>query len=754
MGQCNDKLYLVWSQIHERANRFPWRDSPVQPAPGVLDDCSYTGNRLAMANFEIMMSVAKLATSSLWDYPRNISNTYTPSCGLEGDEDPDNLGRCGSEWKITSERYALDETGLTLNWPAGAEVDLSPGHDYSGTWYLNMEYLDDRFPGPYNWGRTNPPATENSEKWIRLACVEPIEASRIDAVPENINFPEWVQFGMTNTYTITVVNEGNVVLNVTDISVSAGDTWLTVSESPTPSLPFEVPAGVNNTATFDAYVNAGGISTTQWLEGEITLASDGVNDAGYGVGVAKVFINVLAAPDVETPFWDTVITHDQMFVPFGEVEGECIALAVSNFGELGYAAGTAGGVNLDYYESGLECGPRFRDGIYLYGATAFTILADASDGTGAVLTQVHGDRNQADETGFDPIGTKGTMTGGYNATSNYDSVYTGRFVNRDTTIAMERIVYGPRSTHPATDTIDFVVVYTKAYSADGAAHNHVTLGNVSDFDIPAEDVPNNTAAVSTSGNFVYVRGTDTTAVLSCQPNANRFGTEAFGGGYTSAEWNSDNCVNNNDLYGQLALIQSIMVDTTNYRDGTPLTPAQPNPLVWWQETALGNLHGDATVQDQAIWLTYKYDHNLGATDTLHYWTVYSTVRNGTLAQLEGQVAFAKRWYTVTVRGCTPPSGCCSTQPGNRVGNANNQGTYPNEVTISDIQTLVTAKYIIGSCLPVGTFAGLSCLAECDANQSGGATPTCNDITISDIQTLVNHLYICGPANCPLKTCLD
>jgi len=70
-----------------------------------------------MANFEIMMSVAKLATSSLWDYPRNISNTYTPSCGLEGDPDPDNLGRCGSEWKVTTERYALDETGLSLHWP-------------------------------------------------------------------------------------------------------------------------------------------------------------------------------------------------------------------------------------------------------------------------------------------------------------------------------------------------------------------------------------------------------------------------------------------------------------------------------------------------------------------------------------------------------------------------------------------------------------------------------------------------------------
>ncbi|MCX6834658.1 MAG: serine hydrolase [candidate division Zixibacteria bacterium] len=89
-------------------------------------------------------------------------------------------------------------------------------------------------------------------------------------------------------------------------------------------------------------------------------------------------------------------------------------------------------------------------------------------------------------------------------------------------------------------------------------------------------------------------------------------------------------------------------------------------------------------------------------------------------------------------------GCCV----GRVGNANGVGTYPQEVTISDIQTLVTAKFTFGTCNGI-----VSCLAEGDVNQSGGAGPTCNDITISDIQALVNHLFIAGPANAPLKECL-
>ena len=83
-----------------------------------------------------------------------------------------------------------------------------------------------------------------------------------------------------------------------------------------------------------------------------------------------------------------------------------------------------------------------------------------------------------------------------------------------------------------------------------------------------------------------------------------------------------------------------------------------------------------------------------------------------------------------------------------MGNVNGLGDYPcNDVTISDIQLLVTAKFIVGSC------AALPCLAECDVNQSGGPDPKCTDITIADISTLVNHLFIAGPTAAPLKVCL-
>jgi|GEM_PF-1035777 len=741
LSQCDNKLYCVWNEIHERARRFPWRDAPTQPAPGVLDDCAYEGNRLAIANWEIMMSVLTLDQYTLWDKPRNVSNTYTPNCGLPGD--PEAEGPCGSDYKPSVEKYGFNEAGLDLYWPAEATVDLTPEGmpPYDGSWYLNLVYLDDQFPGPSDFGRTTEPRTYNSVKWVRLACVEGVYTSEIRVAPEQFEWPNWAELGQTTVLTVTVINDGSIALNVTEIGVDDnGGAWLSVSENPTPSEPFQVPAGTNNTATFDVILDATSMSSAQWLDGEIWLKSDAVNEDSTSIS-----IHILATEAVEPVFWDTVKTHANMFDVYVDKEGECIALAVGNMGEIGWGTGTSGSVNLDYVESETECGPRTTDAIYLRSGSPFTILADDAAGTNAVLSQVYSDADQADGTGFDPVPDKGSMTGGLTASGEYDSVYTGKFVNRDTSIAMERVFYGPRpqTAHPEDEIIDFVVMHTKVYSADGQSHDHVTLGNVIDWDVPSEKRSINTSGVSTD-NFLYVQGTDTTGYLSCQSHTWRFATEAFAGAYTSAELLSDSCANDPKAYdGAAALPQPLLEDTTHYRDGTPLEPPQPNPLVWWEETSQPGLTPDPTEMDQAVWLTYEHDYGLSADDTLHYWTVLTTVRDawrGRLSELVEQVKYARCWYIENLRGCK--CGCCE----GRVGDAKGDGS--DEPTISDISVMIDAKFISGTCE-----GKIPCLAEGDTNQSGGSDPTCNDVTISDISILIDYLFITGPDNAVLNDCL-
>jgi len=87
-------------------------------------------------------------------------------------------------------------------------------------------------------------------------------------------------------------------------------------------------------------------------------------------------------------------------------------------------------------------------------------------------------------------------------------------------------------------------------------------------------------------------------------------------------------------------------------------------------------------------------------------------------------------------------GCCV----GRVGDANGQGG--DEPTISDVSTLIDAKFLTGSCEGI-----LDCYTEADVNQSGSAGPTCDDITISDISVLIDYLFITGPENATLADCL-
>ncbi|MHC4501175.1 MAG: hypothetical protein ACYS21_18930, partial [Planctomycetota bacterium] len=445
ISECDDKLYAVWNQTHPWAN---YGDYNLQP--DLLTDCAYSGQRISQANWEIMMSVALVSTPTLWDPPRHITNTFTPNCGLPGDPDATG-GVCGNEWKPYVEHYGLDESGMDLTWPEATIVDLTPEGEgsYTGNFYLNAEYMDDQFPGPAapqaatpNPRGMNGVHVQNSVKWLRIACVEPVEASFIETRPSRIAWwPNWVELGQTSIVTVTVLNQGNVMLDITEIGFDdGGGGWMSVSENPSPASPFQVTAGVINTATFDVTIDATSVTENSFLDGELWLKSNATNFDSLSIP-----LHILAADAVEPVVWDTVTTHVNMFEIYFEPEGECVALAIGNAGDLGYGAFQAGFVGLDYGESGLECGARVRDNQYLMGASAFTILADDSEGANARLTEVYNDANPSDETGFDPTGDRGSLTGGLTAGGEYDSAFTGRFVNRDTTIAFERVLYGPRS---------------------------------------------------------------------------------------------------------------------------------------------------------------------------------------------------------------------------------------------------------------------------------------------------------------------
>jgi hypothetical protein len=103
------------------------------------------------------------------------------------------------------------------------------------------------------------------------------------------------------------------------------------------------------------------------------------------------------------------------------------------------------------------------------------------------------------------------------------------------------------------------------------------------------------------------------------------------------------------------------------------------------------------------------------------------------------------YQPITIDGTVQTeTSCCSV----RVGNANGEGEYPDEVTLADIMLLVDVKFLSGDC------SKIACLPEADVNQDGGAEPSCDDhVTLSDIMYLVDFLFITGPELGTLPECL-
>ena len=87
--------------------------------------------------------------------------------------------------------------------------------------------------------------------------------------------------------------------------------------------------------------------------------------------------------------------------------------------------------------------------------------------------------------------------------------------------------------------------------------------------------------------------------------------------------------------------------------------------------------------------------------------------------------------------------CCQ----GRVGNANGEGVYPNEVTVGDLMVMIDALFISEDC------SRLACVAEADLNQDGGANPTCREnVTVGDLGMMINFLFYNDQHTFQLKDC--
>ncbi|UCD64412.1 MAG: hypothetical protein JSW34_02975 [Candidatus Zixiibacteriota bacterium] len=579
VSECDGKLYCIWSQFNDIPN-------------GIDDDCAEWGYAGAMpsgaANADIWVT-ASGDGGLTWGLAQNLTNSYTPHC------DPDIGYDCQSDYWASMTPYGRrNETGE--DWTGAVVVDPSGG--YPTDWHLDIQYLNDLEAGGVVQGEGG--WTYSPIKWFRMPCFPVWYWTQLLFDPDHFGqpwFPVFAPPGTQMDTTLILENIGNTDANyMITIEEDNGPTgWLAVSD-----FSGTVPFGLLNADTGTVHVNYQGI-VGDYMELSGRLIFEG-NFSNSPVTI-PVYARIGVPPP--PPYWDTVHTN-------------CLALICgshSNTGRHGW-----GKVNMDYYPE--DCDSTAI--VYMYEGS--TVLG--RDG-GNTFNYIMWGADYFDPTGLWAQGDHIPTT--YCGAIQAEVFESGTIITPDSTIAMEKIWVAPQ------DDCDFVIEYLRVWSADGQTHDGLLLGEVIDWDVPWDYLPDepdrffvNTGHIDPTRNLVYQQGyesylDDTLYPFNCQFNDDRFAGNAF------VESRLNGAPRSTYAYSGFAGEFDRMSD-----------PDQGFVhSLMWDQMILSGFTGSDSTEDLFTGLCFEPDLTLGPGDYYEVITILATVHEGTLTDLRNAVDEAK-----------------------------------------------------------------------------------------------------------------
>jgi hypothetical protein len=698
MSECNGRLYVIFVQ---------YNDAPA----GRLDDCAYWGADTEIggpgldpgaANADLYVTISADGGVT-WDESRNVTNTFTPLCGVGAEVV---AGYCDSEnWPS----MATFGTNVTGTFPAGVENTDWVGVplDNAG-WWLDVQYIRDTEAG----GSVQEEGfwSEAEVKWMRIPCVSEVEAPQISLSMLSIAFPAYAQHGQQKDTSLVIENSGNANLtySVTPNEIT-GSGWLGVT-----GFSGAVSSGLANTETGTIQLNLGGgvnnPGTAVSLVGELQFSTNA--PAPFDDFVFP--INFLVVDTILAPKFDTLAVID--------LPGTYPSYPATNFYGLHVGTnGSSGGqgvgeVNLDFFHVDCDQVPEKlgETEVYLYDASPVVGWVNGTDTN--MYWSIFGN-SWLNEWSFRVVDTNKVEA--QNCNDDYTVFHTGTFVTADSTIGLQKTYYGPDAS-----VGNFIVHRLKVFSYDGNAHTGVIIGEAIDWDVPSDTAAYNDDGFDPTRNLIYCQGVDwanDTATaepgLQCQNNANRYGGMAF------LRWFANGALQGTAPYGAYTALNADFVYGNDFG-------FKPDELYTNMTTGSGFAVADE-VEDLHMVMTFHPGYDLGANDTLVFWYVTTSVENGNLAALQAEVDAAASWYA----GMADPDACigdggdpgCCTQRGDVDSNGS--------VGIPDVTYLVS--YLFGG----GPAAPCPEHADVDGNGSIG---------IPDVTYLVSYLFGGGPlpAPCP------
>jgi hypothetical protein len=297
-------------------------------------------------------------------------------------------------------------------------------------------------------------------------------------------------------------------------------------------------------------------------------------------------------------------------------------------------------------------------------------------------------------------------------------------VTSELNLAVQEWWYAPKQ----PDSCNFIIQCLRVYPYDGQQHADLVIGAAVDWDIPADTGSDNGSDFDTSRSLIY----------------------QFGGEYNQDD--STECQENNARYGGIMFLDGFLVNDTialgdsiisnHYsaytRDNAtyvfPRESFVPQELYANMRdtgySTYSSAHPDSQFVDLHTVMTFSAMADLGATDTLLYYTSLVSVMNGALTDLQEIADRSYQWYSDYIKPA--PSGCC-----NPPLRGNVDYDVGDNVNVADLTYLIDYLFRGG--------APPSCWTEGNVNGDIG-----EQINVADLTYLVDYLFRGGlsPPPCP------
>ncbi|UCD17132.1 MAG: hypothetical protein JSV44_11880, partial [Candidatus Zixiibacteriota bacterium] len=441
---------------------------------------------------------------------------------------------CGAEQWPSISRFGMQVVDFTP-FEDAILIDPSDGA-YTGDYYLDILYVDDKWPG--GCVQDQGVWTVNQLKWFRIPCVDPVPNPYIVTSPPEIGDPAWTKPTEYLDTTFRMENIGNAMGYITSITAH--------NENGSPAEWITIGSWVSEISHLSP--NYQDISLR--LNDDQDLTGPDRYD-GY------IWIQYTDQPPRGEHFLPIhlIVADTVQFPEQAEIRTSCTRLIINNAGNMGNSGNIPVGIfNLNFFgdcdTTNNSSGADDNAAVYLYDGSPFVLRVNE-----LYDTVLYSHIFSAGWLTYDGMRPQVGISSDSTSFTDYHFASTGHFVTKDSAMGLEVNYYAPKH----SDTCNFIVIKQFFCNNTDDSLKGVYVGDLFDWDIPSD------SAVENGSDFDRGTGPGSRDLMYC-----------YGGEYGVDSVENNDCVTADSRCGGMAFYNGVKLPYFSSADSfeNPLGP-------WW-----------------------------------------------------------------------------------------------------------------------------------------------------------------------------